>query len=42
MIEIKKNKFITDDNKVFEVDKCVLSTNAMGALWLKKTDIKIK
>ena len=41
VIEIKKNKFITDDNKVFEVDKCVLSTNAMGALWLKKTDIKL-
>ena len=41
VIEIKKNKFITNDNKVFEVDKCVLSTNAMGALWLKKTDINL-
>ena len=41
VIEIQKSCFVTSTNKIFNVDKCILATDAMAPEWLKKSDINL-
>ena len=41
VVEVKHNKVIMSDKKILNIDKCILSTNAMAPNWLKDSDIKL-
>ena len=41
VLEVKHNKIIMSDKKTLNIDKCILSTNAMAPNWLKDSDIKL-
>ena len=41
ILEINQDGLVTSDNKTLKIDRCILSTNAMAPLWLKKSDIKL-
>ena len=41
VIQVKKDKLIMSDGTVLNIDKSILSTNAMAPKWIKNSDIQL-
>ena len=41
VIQVKKNKLLMSDGTYLNIDKSILSTNAMAPKWIEKSDIKL-